>query len=72
MFCTANFITSFIIKSFVLRMSKNFLGLINIDVTIIFKGREGSKGASGVPGGGGADGSKGQAGDRVNFTCYQQ
>ena len=37
LFCTANFISSLIIKSFVLRMSKNFLGLINIDVKIIFK-----------------------------------
>ena len=37
LFCTANFISSLIIKSFVLRTSKNFLGLIKIDVKIIFK-----------------------------------
>ena len=37
LFCTANFISSLIIKSFVLRMSKNFLWLSNIDVRIIFK-----------------------------------
>ena len=54
------------------RKGEDVLLPIDVDVTIIFKGREGSKGASGVPGGGGADGSKGQAGDRVNFACYQQ